>query len=838
MKKSSYSGKLLVTCLLFITVFTGCKKEKKQKHGLKENNLPVKKIVKKEKKLKATLMWEKSFNSFVKIADVDETFVYGLGFKKHGKKLIPKTQIALDPLTGTIKWIRKRSFRLFKRKTLESIRFSLKKDQVFYVSKFGSIYPLSKSDGSPGKKLNSIAGFIDLGSRLFIADKHPFFYNISNGKTEYIPGLKPISKSIPVKISKRFPVTRLGNTIAFRTQDGILRGVDQNSGKELWNFKDKFDRRMWSSDLPYSNGIVLIPTLYPKSLPRTILKWKNEDKILETTLPGKIKDLNPHTFGSLTTIFLSSGQSSTLFSTINNSTGKLLYTKEIPKPKCSFSSGFIVCRKNKTITTYEQKTGNIAYKKVLSRKIRFVSSSMELFATQMSDGEIQIFKLNDGKLLWKKKIKIKNANTKLLSLVYGIGDRVALALKTSHEFNAIRNRIYIDLFSLVMPDFRKIIQIGKPYTKHREPRYYTDYSRDIPINMPVWVKNNKIYTAIKGNFTVINVDKGRHNVKFTLPGLKRRKVSLVSVKKHITLLERGNLLIAIGKKDQIKWKTGIRNFEISLITNDKIFLNGETNFKVINLEDGKIVNHPFEKDKAGKFKGIIENKWFVNSSRKNLVYLNETVSKSEKNPNYSIFNKNISFSVYKTKEITPGKGSWTAINVKTGQNLWSYIFKKNASEIGASKSISTLQPRDSTFFPHYWIKGISNGFLVPGPTHKCIYLINPENGAVRWVRCFHRLGGKPVFDRKNKTIYLSAVPPYGEPGKPLKGEISSGEGNLQLFGIKSLTGKTISLYKAPSPYSIELPFKFPLTNHLIITLYKEKDRKYKSILHALSLSIK
>ncbi|MGM0595833.1 MAG: PQQ-binding-like beta-propeller repeat protein [Myxococcota bacterium] len=830
------------TAALFILISLSqlsfsCKKEKtkskKEKSKKEDSNFKNK-----ENKIKLTTLWKRKIKNLTIAADQDKNSIYFVGFRGTKSRPVPKIQSLLNSKDGKIIWQKRRSMSLFRNKTPWAINYSMRKKEILYISRYGSLYSLSRKNGSAGNRIDSKHGFADMGDKLFIGDSTPYFLNYPGfDKKQIVSDMKPLNQGMFVRLATSFPVTGKGKTILLRTKDGFLRAISPEKNKEIWKYREKLDKKLWPADLPLSKNILLVPTIFEKYIYETKIRWSNKDDKHQLTLPGRIrKNRNIMVYNNLVSMFLTDGLNHKIFITINLKSGKITSRKIMASDLCTNGGGFVSCRLNNQLLVFSQKTGKLEYSKTLSHQIKFIAHNDNIIAAEDKSGKINIFQGKSGKKLWSKKLKIKSTRTELKDVLYGKGDRIALLLQTNWPAQSRLNRLYLRLFSTAMPDAGTNIQLGKPKKEKRYSRIRTD-SSTIDINTPVWTKDNLIFSAVDGLFRAINVDNGKIIKSFTLPGKQENTVSLLARHGNYVLLDKENHLVCINQKfKKIEWQDYLDEEEYALSTNNTVFIHKNNGFYTRNLKNGKKTKDLFSESANARVISANDKSWYVKTSSGNKLVVDNEIKEYETQdfPDSYLQLSNYPIVVWKKLKSVDSSGSWSGINLSTGKVLWTKKFSHHPAEIGTAKDISQLEPRDCRLKPPFWLRSTPEGFIVPGPSHRCLHSIAPETGEVNWSLCFNKLSGPPIYTQGH--LLISAKAPWYHPNS----EISSPAENNNFYSIISVSadGKNVEkLWTATGEHNIMLPFKNPNKNEpLVITLFDNNKSTFtRSTLRAFKI---
>ncbi|MDA3862654.1 MAG: hypothetical protein PF689_02185 [Deltaproteobacteria bacterium] len=838
--KTSFWWILVFLILISLcSVFNGCKKGKNQKKN--QNSKPEEnQLQHKESKIKLTALWKKEIKNLTIAADQDKDSIYLVGFRGTKSRPVPKIQSLLNSKDGKIIWQKRRSMSLFRNKAPWTINYSMRKKEILYISRYGALYSLSRQDGSAGNRIDSKHGFADMGKKLFIGDSTPYFLNYPDfDKKQIIADMKPLNQGMFVRLASSFPVTGKKETVLLRTKDGFLRAVSVEKNQEIWKFREELDKKLWPADLPLSQNILLVPTIFEKYIYETRIRWNDKaNKQQQLTLPGKIRrNRNIMVHDNLVSMFLTDGLNHKIFIPINLKSGKIISKKIMASDLCTNGAGLISCRLNNQLLVFAQRTGKLEYTKTLSHRIKFIAHRDNIIAAEDKSGKINIFQGKSGKNLWSGKLKIKSTQAELKDVLYGKGDRIALLLQTNWPIKSRLNRLYLRLFSSAMPHAATNIKLGKPKKHKRYSRIQSD-SSTIDINTPVWTKDNLVFSAVDGLFKAINVDNGKIIKSFTLPGKQENTVSLLARHGNHVLLDKTDYLVCINQKfKKIEWQDYLDEEEYALSTNNTVFIRKRNGFYTRNLKNGKKTKDLFPEVEKAVVVSANDESWYVKTSSGNKLVKDKEIKEYKKKdfPDSYLNVSDYPIIVWKNLKAVDSSGSWSGIQLSTGKVLWTKKFSHHPPEIGTAKDLSQLEPRDCGLNnPQFWLRSTPEGFIVPGPSHRCLHLISPETGKVNWSLCFNKLSGPPVYSHGH--LLVSARAPWYHPNS----EISSPAENHNFYSVISISpdGKKVEkLWTATDEHNIMLPFKSPEKNEpLVITLFNSNKSTFtKSRLKAFKI---
>ncbi len=742
--------------------------------------------------------------------------IAAVSFRRTRKGLYPRRLLLLDELTGTTLWLSSRRARQFASGVPWSSPFALTSDAFLYLSRRGKLFALDFDKGAVLWKMSAPHGFALLdGGLLAVGANRPFTYNPETGAR----ASWKLSARIPfpVTLARKSMILKAGTQAAVRTSDGVIHGIDPASGREVWKLFDENDSRQTLLNTPVSQGAALIRAVYPQYLSQVRVKTPSH----EFTLPGNPMG-RPMVSGRLATYLLKDSRHFQSLATLDLDSGKVLCTSEVNVDACTSASSMIVCRNGRTLVTLDQKTCNILKSQDFSTDIQFVSADGPAAALQLAGGRIALLLPADGKTLMISEIKIKGASTTLKGLMDTGGGRYVLLVRTRWPDRPRLDRIYAVVFDVRASRVVREIKLGRPTPRYRESRY-AEGPEKVKMDDPVWKGDGLIVSCLDGLCQAVDPGTGRSRRSFLLPG--RGPASLEGMLPgDIALIERGDRLFAVTSRPAIAWQTGIRMLEKNLVTRRWAFYGNLDSLVVIDLVTGRKVRHRVPHGYVPK--AATEDAWYFKTARGGVVFKKARPSRAKVPYRYDILAGEDGL-LFAAAQKLPAPGTWYAMDLKTGRVLWRKTFTRHPSDTGMAKDIGEIEPKKDSFVPYYWTSACEKGFLVPDPSHRCLYLVSPKDGSVIWSHCFFRLGGPPLVH--GRWILLPAVGPHAPAGKPPKGAVPDGEGRLALYAIDQDSGRAKLLYTPPKPYSVLLPSD--ADGVIPVTLYSEhKIRRATTVL--------
>lgn len=818
---------IIVVSSLFFSLFGGCSKKENKTEKKTESKEEIKKPV--EKWPGVEKIWEREFNSLVFAAGSDASNVYAFGFKKGKKTFKPTGQWLLDATTGVSRWFAKRNPSLFRWNSPMGLNAELMPDRVIYSSP----HQVSVLDLATGKHPKNIRGkgFVNLpDGRIFISADIPYFLKPDGKKTEV--ALKQMISTIPVKISKFFKPVLASNTILIRTADGLLRGIDTVSEKEKWQFQHEPDSMEHATDLVWADKTLLVPTVYPDTLPGSIITWKNAGVDQSVKVDGLVIPRSDfYLSDNILTVYSRLSSGSVILHGIDIAKKAVLYSKPIPSNNCTSDNIYTACRHGTTLLIYSRTSGELIKNLVYSRNIRFITLMEKRIALQLSDGRYHIVSVPDGKSLFSGDIIIKDMKTWLRKLVWARGDRIGLVVSADHPRNDKLSKMYLRIFSLAMNFAGSDIYLGKIPPKTTNSMI-PGHNAEISLDLAVWATKNRILSALDNGVKSINPETGTNVGGFSLPGPEKWPVMLVKPGNEISVIKKGSLVYGISESPSVKWQVLQKKQDISAFCSKYFVTRDDESSYIFDILTGKEVPNPF----PSKQKNIIHHctgdefharteKGVFKSSQGKLVKTKAVIT--------SFTTGDSDFTVEHEYRVPEGKGNWTAINLDTGKAIWSYTHKKSEGEIGTLKNIIDMPVRKTSLFPSVFNSSTGKYFITTGPAGKCIYFIKPADGNVFKSLCFYRTGYPPLVVTGTPWIILSAVGPAYFPPAVASGEVPADEGYTTIWALNTDTWKIKEIIKDPAKQSIMGPVKVPLGNSpFIFTVFQEKVYIKKSKLQA------
>ena len=434
-------------------------------------------------------------------------------------------------------------------------------------------------------------------------------------------------------------------------------------------------------------------------------------------------------------------------------------------------------------------------------------------------------------MVWSGPITIKTAPVELVQIALARPDRVALILRTLWPESPQLERLYLYSFSPAEPDKTLQMQLGKPQ-EMRVPTRVGNGERDL--KLPIWVHDGQLYSSIDGLFQVIDIVRGTTSNSIMLPG--KGPASLLRVRPDgFALIERADQLVFVKPKGSVAWTASLKEREVRLVTSGSVVTVDGFSLAVWSLSDGKPVGTG-----AAGLKGMpsvragTAQKVYFNTSDGNFLFENNEVKKVKEYPTLSVHPQDRDWLIFTKNENPPGRGAWAAVDVDSGKVLWQKVVTKAPESVGGARDIGEIEPKEASFHPASWVRASAEGFWIPDPSHRCLYLIRPADGQVEWVRCAQRLGGPPVFTSDGQWLLLPAAGPWHEAGKPIP-EGTVVEKNLSLVALHLRERHSRRLYTPPENYSVAMPIASPPGSQLILTVYEEKFKNQKIFLQSFTL---
>lgn len=818
------------SCTLLFLVFSvfSCNWFGPKKHKPKnENTLVVPSLS--EPEWIAKPIWKTDTAGFTLVSSVSNEWVHAIGYTGNINQWRPADQYLLSVSDGAIRWKKRRTMKSYGENAPWAVRlYQWDARTFFYETRYKAVYSLNLVDATTERVIANAFHFAPCGKELFVGAVVPYFWNPQEKKSTPIADMQPVYSEVAVQTAPQFPATVLDDDhVAFRSTDGALRVVSCSQHKEMWHFTDTMDRKEWSTDLPVSKNILLVSTLMPSFLPRTTLSGLTED---EVQIPGQLQTQWPlHIVDDKVVLVTTEGKSIVTLLGLDSTNGEIAYQVELPIVPCARSERFHVCRSQKTIFAIDVTTGKKTFEQELSETPRFLSAQGDFVVVQLQNSKFLVLNMREGTSAFSGEIRIKNAPVELVKTAWVTPQRVALIVRTLWPEKLILERFYLHTFSTEQPEKDVVnVQLSRPQPDKVPLRAGTG-ERDI--KLPVWVWNEQLYTAIDGRFQTVDVKRGTTANSYNLPG--KGPVSLLRVlPSGEALLERDETLILMKPRGQVAWSVSIREYDVKTVTSATVVLADATSIRVLSLTDGK----PTGADATGLIgpihvRGATPNAVYFTVPSSGYVISGGKVEKMQSLPTISLHFGNRDILAYGRNESPPGKGGWTALDLKTGRVLWQRTVAKTPDVVGGATDIADIEPKEASYHPPAWVRASSHGFWVPDPSHRCLYLIQPEDGKVRWVRCAQKLGTPPVFTADQKWMLLPAAGPWHEPGKPIP-EGARIEKNLSLTALHMQTFTLRTLYTPPENFSVVMPITSPSGSVVTVSIIEEKFKNPKCFIQA------
>jgi hypothetical protein len=785
--------------------------------------------------LAASPGWKLDLEQFSLVSMVGADWAHLVAFSGNQTQYRPVDQLMIATADGAVRWKKRRTMKVYGENAPWSLRVAAPDTKtILYETRYKAIFHISVADGSSDRALGNVLHFAPCGDRLFVGAVKPYLWTPADRKVHELTGLDPVFEELGVVTAPGFPATALdADRVAFRTQDGALRLVSCSQGKELWRYADPLDRKNWSVDLPVSQGVVLVSTLMPPFLPRT--EVHGLPGAGPVTLPGSLQAQWPVSFtGGIATFVTTEGLNLVTLTGVEAATGEVSWKVELPIVPCTRTESFHVCRNGKNVFAIDLVTGKKTLDQELASAPRFITARDDHVVALGSDGGFTVLDMRQNTVTWSGTIEIKTAPVELVQFALARPDRVALVLRTLWPDRPHLERLYLHSFSPAEPEKAPVQkQLGKPY-EMKVPARVGDGERELVF--PSWVHDGRLYTAVEGLFQVVDPARGTTSEAFGLPG--KGPVSLRRVRSDgAALLERDDRLMLVKAKGGIAWSVPLKDREVRLVTSKTVVTVGANDVAVWSLEDGQ----PLGPGATG-LKGLPAiraadaTRVFFHVPDGHHLLENGEVKKVKEFPQHSAHPGDLDWLLYSKNEAPPGKGAWAALELESGRSLWRKVVTKTPELVGGAKELGEIEPREASFHPASWVRASAEGFWIPDPSHRCLYLIRPQDGQVAWVRCAQRLGGPPAFTADGQWMLLPAAGPWHEPGQPIP-EGTPIEKTLSLVALHLRDRHTRVLYTPPENHSVALPIAPPAGPQLLITVYEEKFKNQKSFLQSLTLGV-
>ena len=782
--------------------------------------------------LAASAGWKLDLEQFSLVSSVGADWAHVVSFTGNQNQYRPVDQLMVATSDGAVRWKKRRTMKVYGENAPWSLRAAaLDSKTLFYETRYKSIYHMSVADGSSDRALGNVFHFAPCGKSLFVGASTPFLWNPADKKNVDITGLKPLFDEISVQVSPNFPATTLSDDrVAFRTQDGALRVVSCSEKKELWHYADPLDRKSWSVDLPVSGKTVLVSTLMPPFLPRSVVLGLGGDAPAQ--LPGSLQTQIPVGLtGNIASFLTTEGLYLVTLFGVDVTTAKTAWQVELPIVPCTRSETFHVCRNGKNVFAIDLATGKKTLDQELPGATKFITVQGDFVAASTSDDKFVVMNMRENTIVWSGPITIKTAAVELIQVGLARPDRIALVVRTLWPQSPHLERLYLHSFSPAEPDKPLQIQLGKPQEGRMPARVGTG---DREIRLPIWVYDGQLYSAIDGLFQVIDIVRGTSSNSFTLPG--KGPASLLKVRNDgFALIERADQVVFVKPRAGIAWSAPLKDREIRLVTSSTIVSVDAFGLAVWSLTDGKPVGPGASGLKAmPSVRAATADKVYFNGPDGNFLLENNEIKKVKDYPTLSVHPADRDWLIFTKNENPPGKGAWAAVDLDSGKVLWQKIVTRSPEIVGGAKDIGEIEPKEASFSPASWVRASAEGFWIPDPSHRCLYLIRPADGQVSWVRCAQRLGGPPVFTADGQWMLLPAAGPWHESGKPIA-EGAVVEKNLSLVALHLRERNVMTLYTPPENFSVAMPVTSPVGPQLIVTVYEEKFKNQKCFLQSFTL---
>ncbi len=782
--------------------------------------------------LAATPGWKLDLEQFSLVSLVGADWAHLVAFSGNQTQYRPVDQLMIATADGQVRWKKRRTMKVYGENAPWSLRVAAPDTKtILYETRYKAIFHISVADGSSDRALGNVLHFAPCRDRLFVGAVKPYLWTPADRKVHDLTGLEPVFEELGVATAPGFPATALDDDrVAFRTQDGALRVISCGQGKELWRYADPLDRKNWSVDLPVSRDVVLVSTLMPPFLPRT--EVHGLPGAGPVTLPGSLQAQVPASFtGGVATFVTTEGLNLVTLTGVEAATGEISWKVELPIVPCTRTESFHVCRNGKNVFAIDLVSGKKTLDQELASAPRFITAQGDHVVAVGADGGYTVLDMRQNRVVWSGTIEIKTAPVELVQVALARPDRIALVLRTLWPDRPHLERLYLHSFSPAAPDLPPVQkQLGKPY-EMKVPARVGDGDRELVF--PAWVHDGRLYTAVEGLFQVVDPVRGTTSDAFTLPG--KGPVSLRRVRSDgSALLERDDRLILVKAKGGIAWTAPLKDREVRLVTSKTVVTVGANDVAVWSLDDGQ--PGPAAAGLKGQpaIRAADATRVFFHVPDGHHVLENGEVKKVKEFPSHSAHPGDLDWLLYAKNEAPPGKGAWAALDLASGRLLWRKVVTKTPELVGGAKELGEIEPREASFHPASWVRASAEGFWIPDPSHRCLYLINPQDGQVAWVRCAQRLGGPPAFTADGQWMLLPAAGPWHEPGQPIP-EGAPIEKTLNLVALHLRDRHTRVLYTPPENHSVALPIAPPAGPQLLITVYEEKFKNQKSFLQSLTL---
>ncbi len=774
--------------------------------------------------------WKTDMDQFSLVGERGSDWLHVIGYSGNQNQLRPMDQMMLALSDGTIRWKRRRTMRSFGENAPWAIRaFAPDSRQIFYETRYKALFSLSIADGKSDRVLGNVFHFAPCGKGVFVGTATPTLWDPEEKKHHPIDGMNPLFEEIHVETSQHFPATALSEDIvAFRSRDGALRAVSCTEKRQLWQFSDPLDRKTWSTDLPVSGDTVLVSTFMPPFLPRIRIEGAGAD---ELQLPGSLQSPHLVSFtGNRASFVTSEGLHMVTLMGVDLETGQSDWQVELPVLPCTVTESFHVCRNGRNVFAIDLATGKKTTDVTLPEFVRFINAHGDWVAAQTSDEKIHLIHLRENRLVASEEIIVRNAPVRMVSLALVDEDRVAMILHTRWPQREHLERLYMVSFSIDNSSQRVEIQLGKPY-QDKEPQRVANGERTVLL--PVWVHEGQLFSAVDGMFGTVDIRRGLRQGSYNLPG--RGSVSLLKVTPEgHAVLEREDLLIVTRPRGGILWTSPLRGSDVHTVSSKYVVTIQSHGFTALNLLDGNPVSRETGLPAMPSIRAVAQDRIFYHLPGGGHVFENGASTPHRGLPSLSLHPKDRDLLVFPFNEPPPGKGVWVALDRNTGKSLWRKVVTRTPEIVGGARDIGEIEPKEAAYHPPSWIRASADGFWIPDPSHRCLYLIESADGSVAWALCAQRLGSPPVFTPDGEWMILPAAGPWHEPGQPIE-EGATIERTLSLVAIHLKTKTRQVLYTPPENHSVVNPISNPPTWQLVFSVIEEKFKNPKVYLQSLEL---
>lgn len=776
--------------------------------------------------------WKADMEQFSLVTLLGADWAHVVAFQGNQTAYRPVDQLMIATADGAVRWKKRRTMKVYGENAPWSLRAAaLDTKTILYETRYKAVFHISVADGTSDRALGNVFHFAPCDRRLFVGAATPYLWNAEDRKNIDLAGLTPLFAELGVETAPGFPAAALdADRVAFRTMDGALRVISCSQARELWRWADPLDRKNWSVDLPVSQGTVLASTLMPPFLPRTVIHGLSEAGPVE--LPGSLQTAIPVGLtGQVASFVTTEGLHMVTLFGVEVATGKTAWQMELPILPCTRTETFHACRNGRNVFAIDLATGKKTLDQELAVPPKFIAGQGDVLVAVGSDGKFTTLDMRANTVLWSGPIEIKTAPVELVQVALARPDRVVLILRTLWPERQHLERLYLHSFSPAEPDRPVQLQLGKP-TEAQVPARVGGGERELIF--PAWVHDGQLYTAVDGLFQVVDPVRGTASGAFGLPG--KGPASLRRVRADgSALLERGDHLVLVKPRGGIAWTASLKDREVREVTSATVVVAGADSLEVWSLADGR-PQGPGASGLKGPpaVRAADATRVFFHVPDGNHVLENGELKKVKDYPNFSAHPGDRDWMFHTRNDPPPGKGAWTALALDSGKELWRKVVTRGPELVGGAKELGEIEPKEASFHPASWVRASAEGFWIPDPSHRCLYLVRPTDGQVIWVRCAQRLGGPPAFTADGQWMLLPAAGPWHEPGKPVP-EGAPIEKTLSLVALHLRDRHTRVLYTPPENHSVALPVAPLKGPQVIVTVYEEKFKNQKCFLQSLTL---